>query len=171
LAALTAGIPNPFDREYPSRPIPSVHALVFRGDRVLLVKRANEPSQGLWSVPGGVIELGEGIYEAARRELQEECDIEIEVDRMLNVADNILPDERGRVRFHFVLIYLLARYVSGEARPASDALDVRWVGRAELHTLDIHPVGREIVLQAFETAGVSPVKTPCSGVETDVVES
>ena len=171
MAVLTGGVPIPSDREYPSRPIPSVHALVFRGDHVLLVKRANEPSRGRWSVPGGVIELGEGMHEAARRELREECGIEIAVDRVLNVADNIVPDGQGRVRFHYVLIYLLARYVSGEARPASDALDVRWVRREELHALDIHPIGREILLQAFEMTDASQVKKPCSGVEAKVVAS
>jgi len=140
------------DREYPQRPITAAHAVVFRRDRVLLVKRAHQPSQGRWSVPGGMIELGETIRDAAQRELREECGIEIEVDKVVNVVDNIIPDERGHIRFHYVVIYLLARYVSGEAHPYSDALEVRWATREELDTLDMHPLARKTTQQAFEMA-------------------
>ena len=140
------------DREYPRRPIGSAHAIVLQGDRVLLVKRAHPPSQGRWSVPGGVVELGETVRDAARRELREECGIEIEVDRVVDVADHILPGESGRVRFHYVVIYLLARHVSGEARPGPDALEVRWATVEELDVLDMHPLARRAVQRAFKMA-------------------
>jgi len=139
-------------REYPRRPIVSAHAAVFRGDRVLLARRAHEPSRGRWSVPGGAIELGETIRDAAQREIREECGIEVEIEGIVDAVDNIIPDESGRIRFHYVVIYLIARYVSGRARPGSDASEVRWVTRAELDGLDMHPLAREALQRAFERA-------------------
>jgi ADP-ribose pyrophosphatase YjhB (NUDIX family) len=147
-----ASISESDDREYPRRPIASAHALVLQGDRVLLIKRAHPPSRGRWSVPGGVIELGETVRDAARRELREECGIEIEIDRVMDVADHVVPDESGRVWFHYVVIYLLARYVGGEARPGSDALAVRWATVEELDALDMHPLARQAVQRAFKMA-------------------
>ena len=145
-------ITDSFNREYPQRPIVTTVACVFRGDRVLLIKRGREPNKGRWSVPGGAIELGEKIYDAIRREVREECGIEIEVVEVINAADGIIPDEAGRVWFHYVPIYILARYVSGEAHPGSDALDVRWVICEELDTFDLSPVTYENVVRAFDVA-------------------
>ena len=144
--------PKSFEREYPGCPIVSAAACVFQGDRVLLVKRTQQPSQGLWSVPGGAIELGETIHDAVRRELREECNIEIEVHRILNVVDLVVPDESQQIKFHYVVIYLLARYVSGEAHPASDASDLRWATLQELDTLGMNAVVRKNMQQAFKIA-------------------
>ncbi len=144
--------PESFSREYPYRPIVSAAACVFRGDRVLLIKRTQQPSQGLWSVPGGAIELGETVHDAAQRELREECNIEIKVDRIFNVVDAIVPDESQQIKFHYVVIYLLARYVSGEAHPGSDASDLRWVTLQELDTFDMNPVVRKNMQQVFKIA-------------------
>jgi len=139
-------------REYPERPIASVAACVFKGDRVLLIKRARQPSQGLWSVPGGAVELGETIRDAVKRELREECGIEIEVDGVINAVDLILPDEKGRIQFHYIVTYLLARYISGEACPGSDALEVRWATRQELDTLDMTAAVRKNMQHSFGVA-------------------
>ncbi|UCB43125.1 MAG: NUDIX hydrolase [Dehalococcoidales bacterium] len=146
------GIPDSFSREYPQRPIVTTVACVFREDRVLLIKRAQEPSKGCWSVPGGVIEIGEAIYDAIRREIREECGIEIEVVKVINAADGIIPDGAGRVWFHYVPIYILARYVSGEAHPGSDASEVGWVAREGLDTFDLSPITYENVIRAFDMA-------------------
>ena len=148
-------ISESLNREYPQRPIATAHAVVFRRDRVLLVKRAHPPSQGRWSVPGGMVELGETIHDAAQRELREECGIEIEVGKVVNVVDIVIPDETGRIRFHYIVIDLLARYVSGEVHPNSDALEVLWATREELDTLDMHPLARKTTQQAFEMGGSS----------------
>jgi 8-oxo-dGTP diphosphatase len=139
-------------REYPSSPLPSVHAAVLRGDQVLLVRRANPPRQGRWSLPGGVVELGETFRQAARREVLEECGIEVEPGALIDVVDNIIQDEGGRIRYHYVLIYVLARYVGGEAHPASDASDVRWAGDAELDAFDMLPLARQAVRRAWAMA-------------------
>ena len=153
--------PESFSREYPYRPIVSAAACVFRGDRVLLIKRTQQPSQGLWSVPGGAIELGEAVHKAVQRELREECNIEIKVDKILNVVDLIVPDESQQIRFHYVVIYLLARYVSGEAHPGSDASDLRWVTLQELDPFDLNPVARKNMQQAFKIArGVGLLSNP-----------
>ena len=137
-------------REYPKRPIASVAACVFKGNRVLVIKRATPPSQGLWSVPGGMVELGETIQEAAKRELNEECGIEIKVDKVFNVENLIIPDEKGRIQFHYVITYFVAYYVSGEAHPGSDALDVHWARRQELSNLNMNPIVRKNMLEAFK---------------------
>jgi 8-oxo-dGTP diphosphatase len=144
----SSGLPD--GREYPEHPIASVAACVLKGDRVLVIKRANPPSQGLWSVPGGVIELGETFQDAAKRELDEECGIEIEAGRVFHVENFTVPDETGRIRFHYVVTYLVARYIGGEVRPGSDALDVRWATSQELTSLDVNPVVRDIMLKSFK---------------------
>jgi len=144
--------PEFLGREYPDRPIASAAACVFKGDRLLLIKRARQPSQGRWSVPGGAIELGETIRNALQRELREECSIEIEADRIINVEDLIVPDEKGRIWFHYVVTYLLARHISGEAHPGSDALEVRWTTYEELDTLDMNPVVRKNMKYSFDVA-------------------
>lgn len=143
-------IDESFRREYPEHPIPCAAACAFKGDRILLIKRATPPSQGRWSVPGGVIELGETFNDAAKRELREECGIEIEVDKAFYVENLIVPDERGDIQFHYVVIYVVAYHVSGEAHANSDALDVHWATRQELSNLDMDPTVRRIILEAFE---------------------
>lgn len=146
------GGPMSIERDYPLSPIASVHAVIVRADEVLLVRRANPPSEGRWSVPGGAMELGETTGETARREVREECGVEIEAGRILDVLDNIVWDEGGRIRFHYVVIYLLARYVGGQQAAASDAMEVRWVKCTELDTLDMHSSARQAVRRACAMA-------------------
>jgi len=135
-------------RWYPQLPMVGVHALIFGEGRILLVKRSNEPSKGKWGTPGGRIELGETVYEAAKREVLEECSVEIEIERVLDVADSIIRDEEGRIAYHFVLIYLLAHYKAGDVKAQSDAEDARWVTTDELAELDTHPHLRVLLMQA-----------------------
>jgi ADP-ribose pyrophosphatase YjhB (NUDIX family) len=122
-----------------------VHALVLKEGQILLVQRAKEPSKGKWSLPGGRVELGETFYEAASRELLEECAIEIGIERIVDVADFILRDEQGRTKYHFVLIYLLARQKGGEIKANSESVDVRWVPFSEVYKLDMHPQLRALL--------------------------
>ena len=136
------------NRWYPQLPMVGVHALVFKEGKILLAKRAKEPSKGKWSLPGGRLELGETVFEAARREVLEECSIEIDIERFLDVKDSIILDQEGRVQYHFVIIYLIAWYKSGDIMAKSDADDVRWFTTDELAHLDIHPQLRTILMRA-----------------------
>ena len=124
-------------REYPSVPVVGVGAVIIRDARVLLVQRGNEPSRGRWSIPGGVVELGETLAEAVTREVREECGLEVEAQDVLSTFDLIQHDPQGHIQYHYVLIDLRARYVSGEATADTDALDVRWVEEAQLDRMDL----------------------------------
>jgi ADP-ribose pyrophosphatase YjhB (NUDIX family) len=110
-----------------------------------MVKRAKEPNKGKWSIPGGGIELGETVYEAARREVREECSIEIEIERVLDSADTIVRDKRARIKYHYVIIDLLARYTGGEIKAQSDAEECGWFTPEELAGLDITPTLRAML--------------------------
>ena len=110
-------------REYPDRPIVAVGAAVCRDGRVLVVRRGREPSLGKWTVPGGVVDLGETMHDAAAREVREECGIEVEVGPVVGTLDNILRDERGAIRYHYAIIDFGARYVSGELSINDELMD------------------------------------------------
>ena len=114
-------------REYPVRPIVGVGVLIQRGDRFLLIKRAANPDKGLWSVPGGLIEVGEKAVDAARREALEETCLKVEVKERLGVVDKIEYDEAGKVLYHFIILQFLAIPIDGEMKPQDDALDAVWV--------------------------------------------
>lgn len=149
--------PGASRREYPLRPIPSVHAAVLRGNRVLLVRRANEPSKGTWSVPGGCIELGETLEEAVRRELHEETGVAFRLGGILDVVSSIEPDAEGRVRYHFVVVHCWGRYAGGDAIASSDASGVLWASPEDLADLDMRPSVKAIVEKAFAQEGQSAV--------------
>ena len=141
-------------REYPQFPIPSVGVVVVRDGKALLIRRGNEPARGRWSIPGGVIETGELLHEAARRELREECGIEIEVGPMLQIFESITRDADGRVRFHYVILDLLGHQTGGEVSAGGDVLEARYIGADELDALDVLPDAAKLVRQVLtSTAG------------------
>lgn len=113
-------------RLYPDRPVCGVGAVVWRNGQVLLVRRANPPRRGEWSLPGGAQEIGETVLEAARREVLEETGITIEVLGLVDVVDSIHRDEDGRVRYHYTLADVFARATGGCEAAASDGLEVAW---------------------------------------------
>jgi ADP-ribose pyrophosphatase YjhB (NUDIX family) len=113
-------------REYPRRPILGVGAVVLDGGRVLLVRRANEPLKGQWSLPGGAVELGETVVAAVAREVLEETGLEVEVGALIDLLDRLSYDEHGRVRYHYVLLDFVCRPVGGALEAASDAGAVCW---------------------------------------------
>lgn len=136
-------------REYPDAPIIGVGAVVIKDGHVLLVRRANHPNRGQWSIPGGTVELGETLAQAAAREVREECQVEVKPGGVLATYDLIQRDDQGRIRYHYVLIDLAARYLSGEPVASTDALEVRWVREAELDRLNIIPRLVPILRQAL----------------------
>ena len=137
-------------RSYPSAPMVGVGVITFNSEKkVLLVKRGNEPSKGLWSLPGGMVELGERVREAGTREVKEECNIEIEPQDVVSVVDLILEDSDGKVKYHYILIDYLAKYIGGELKPQSDVADAAWFSQDEINELDIPEVTREVLEKSF----------------------
>lgn len=114
-------------RDYPDRPIVGVGAVVVKEGRALVVRRATEPLRGEWSIPGGMLELGEKLREGIAREVREETGLEVEVGEVLDVFDSIFPDSEGRMQYHYVLIDFLCSPVAGEVCASSDVSDARWV--------------------------------------------
>ena len=114
-------------REYPNRPLVGTGALILKGGGLLLVKRGAQPGFGKWSVPGGLVELGESVEDAMVREVKEEVGFDVEVVKLTDVVDTITLDNNGRVQYHFVVVNFLARIIGGELRTATDILEARWV--------------------------------------------
>lgn len=139
-------------RDYPERPILGVGAVIIRDDRVLLVRRATEPLKGEWSVPGGVLELGEKLRDGAAREAREETGLHVEAGEILDVFDSIFPDGDGRTQYHYVLIDFLCRPIAGEATPGSDVSELKWVSQEELATLDLRDSIAQVVRKGLAAA-------------------
>jgi ADP-ribose pyrophosphatase YjhB (NUDIX family) len=139
------------------RPIVSAHAVIIQDGRVLLIRRGRPPGEGRWSAPGGRVEPGEPARETVRRELQEECGIEVEVGEALEVIDNILPGSApDGAAEHYVVLYFQAELLSGQPRAGSDAAAVGWFSEGELASLDMHPAARRALtrlLQAQPSGG------------------
>ncbi len=114
-------------RRYPDGPIVAVGGIVVKDGSVLLIRRGKEPSYGLWSVPGGAVDLGEGLRAATQREVREECGIEIDVTDVIEVLERVVRDSDDRVQYHYVLIDYLARWVGGDPVPSSEILELRSV--------------------------------------------
>ncbi len=124
-------------REYPQTPIVAVGVIIHQGDRIALVRRDREPSKGCWTFPGGAVELGEPIRDAARREALEETGLQVELGQVAAVVDNVVYDEVGRVRYHYVIVDFCAQPVGGALRPGSDVSDVCWADLADVNALDM----------------------------------
>jgi mutator protein MutT len=135
-------------RKFPERPIAAVGAVIFRGEEVLLVRRKVDPYAGRWSIPGGAIELGEKSRDALVREVQEECALEVEPLAVVDVYDNII-EEGGGVRYHYVVIDYLSRYVSGRPVAGSDVDDARWVPLSDLNRYEMTPLARSAIQKAW----------------------
>jgi 8-oxo-dGTP diphosphatase len=126
------------DRLYPERPILAVSLAVFRQGRVLVARRAREPLKGLYSLPGGVVEIGETLREAALRELGEEVGVKAEIVAFNDHVESIMQDEEG-VRAHYVIASFVARWAGGEAQTSEEADSVIWIDPMKLGDLPTTP--------------------------------
>jgi 8-oxo-dGTP diphosphatase len=142
-------------REYPDTPLVGVGAIIIDGDRVALVKRGHAPLLGKWSIPGGVLEVGETLRNAAIREAREETGLTVEPGDLLGVFERVLPDEQGRMKYHYVLIDFLCRRVSGDLAAGDDADEVRWFRREELAKLGLSRETEEVIVKGFEKCPTS----------------
>jgi 8-oxo-dGTP diphosphatase len=140
------------NRQYPERPILGVGALIFREDYILLIERGKEPLKGYWSLPGGVVEVGETLEQAIRREIREETSLEIEILEVLEIFERIMRDGEGRPEYHYVLIDYLCRANEGQASPASDAARVAWIRRGELHLFRLTEGTLPVIHKGFDAA-------------------
>lgn len=136
-------------REFPDRPIVGVGGVVIHRNRVLLIRRGGEPMKGQWSIPGGMLELGEELAEGARRELKEETGLDVEPLEIIAVFDRIMRAGR-RVRYHYVIIDYACRLTRGRLRPASDVLDARWVRHEDLPQFHLTTKATSVIRRGFE---------------------
>jgi 8-oxo-dGTP diphosphatase len=137
-------------REYPDRPLVGVGGVVISEGKALLIKRGGPPLEGQWSIPGGMLELGETLRDGVRRELMEETGLEVRVGDVVEVFERIFPGEAGRIRYHFVIHDFLCEVVTGEARAASDVTDVAWASADELAKYEMTETAVRVLLRAFE---------------------
>lgn len=136
-------------RRYPSGPVVGVAGVVLDGDRLLLVRRGREPAKGIWSLPGGVLRLGESLKDGCAREVREETGISVEVGPLVHVAERVLRDQEGKVEYHYVILDYLCLGRGGELRAGDDAEKARWVALDEPEQWDLNQEARRVVQKAL----------------------
>jgi 8-oxo-dGTP diphosphatase len=147
-------------RHYPDQPLVGVGAVVFREEEVLLVLRGQEPALGSWSLPGGLVELGETLETALRRELAEEVGLSVTILGVTAVLERIYRDEGAGIPYHYVLVDFLCDYAAGELRPNSDITAARFVPLSELDQMELPEFTARVIKRAWEQkrqGGVLPL--------------
>lgn len=158
--------------EFPDGPVVGVGAVIVRGDKAIIVKRANDPYKGQWSIPGGRVELGESLADAVRREMREETGLDVDVGPVLDVFERIQHHESpglppaSRVRYHFVIVDYLCTCSGGTLCAGDDAEDARWVTSEELDSYDIRQSAVDVIRKGLLMA-VHRERGHVSGAETD----
>ena len=143
-------------RQYPERPVVGVGAVIVDEGQVVLIRRRFEPLKGHWSLPGGMVEVGEALETALTREMLEETGLEVEVGPVIEVFDRITRDEQGDVRYHFVLVDYLCWPVGGELRAGSDVADARFIDPAELPGYNLTVKATEVIARGLELDRQAP---------------
>ncbi len=144
------------DRQYPPRPILGVGTIVIEGKKILLIRRGKQPGFGIWTLPGGRVNLGERVEDAAVRETGEETGLDVEIGCLVEVLDIILREEGGRVKYHYFLLDYLARPKGGELKAQSDALSARFFSIKELEPLNLVEITKRVILKAMGMVNERP---------------
>jgi ADP-ribose pyrophosphatase YjhB (NUDIX family) len=137
------------ERSYPDRPIVGAGAVILHDGKVALVRRAHPPRQGEWSLPGGVVELGETLRHAAEREALEETGLVVKAREALEIFESIHPDVQGKISHHYVVADFFCALKSGELRAGGDAAEVRWAAPEELAELGVSEAVHNVVKKAL----------------------
>ena len=127
------------NRRYPTRPLVGVGVVIIKNGEILLVKRKKDPGKGLWSIPGGLVRLGEKLEDAAKREVEEETGLTVSIVKLIDVIDAIYKDQDGQIEYHYVLVDYLGEVVGGMLRPGSDVDEVKWFKLEEVHEVQVTP--------------------------------
>lgn len=141
---------NPMSREYPERPLLGVGGVLIHEGRALIVRRASEPLKGEWSIPGGLVELGEKLVDAVQREVHEETGLTVEAGEVLELFDSIWRDKDGRCQYHYVLVDYLCRVTGGELQAATDVSDARWIAENEVENFGLRAPTIGVIHKGFE---------------------
>ena len=135
-------------RHYPDQPLVGVGAVIFKGGEVLLVRRGQEPAKDAWSLPGGLVELGETLTAALIREIVEETGLSVKILGVSAVLERIFPDPAGKIAYHYVLIDYACEYLEAELRPASDITAGQFVPLTDLDRFDLPQFTLEVIRRA-----------------------
>jgi ADP-ribose pyrophosphatase YjhB (NUDIX family) len=138
------------EREYPKQPLVGVGAVIVVAGRVALVKRGHAPLLGKWSIPGGMLELGETLRRGAEREALEETGLVVRATELLGAFDRVVLDENKRCQYHYVLIDFLCERISGELRSAGDAADALWFTLEEISMLPLPEDTAAVIRKGIE---------------------
>jgi len=139
-------------REYPDRPLVGVGAIVVENCRVALIKRGKQPLLGEWSIPGGMLELGETLRQGAEREALEETGLVVRATELLGVFDRVVPDDAGKTVYHYVLIDFLCEPVSGDLRASGDAAEAKWFTAEDVSPLNLPQDTASVIRLALQKA-------------------
>ncbi len=137
-------------REYRDFPILSAGGVIIIDKKVLLIKRKTEPKRGKWSVPGGVINLGEKIEDGLKREILEETGLNVEVKELIDIIERVFKDNKGKIVYHYVILDYLCKYISGDMKASSDAEDLVLAGMDELNRYDVVDGMKSVIEKAYE---------------------
>jgi 8-oxo-dGTP diphosphatase len=133
-------------RRYPNQPVVGVGAIILREGKILLEKRGNEPARGQWTIPGGVMEVGESLEDAVARETKEETGLEVETISLIDVVDQMHLDKEDKIEYHYVIIDYVVK-AAGEPKAGSDADALEWVPIREVEGYDLTPSFRRFFVQ------------------------
>jgi 8-oxo-dGTP diphosphatase len=137
-------------RLYPSQPVVGVGAIIVCNGKILLEKRKSEPGRGKWSVPGGLVELGESTEQAVIREVKEETGLDVENPELIDVVNNIILDANGKIEYHFVIVDYFVKLRGGELNAADDAEELKWVALDDVEKYNITKTLRAFIQRNME---------------------